>query len=135
MFLSNRVLYLYAFGFPNAWQRSIVPTKHCDLRNQQRRNPFKHAKGQQHSIKLKELTGPFLILGIGLSLGLLVFLLEKIVSVWKENMQISHVIPPSKIIIVVPKANEIILTKPLSPLKEPHVIIYDVMTSFVEAEG
>ena len=81
-----RVLYLYAFGFPNAWQKSIISIKHCDLRNKKKIDPFSQTySGQQRSIKLKDLASSFLILAIGLSFGFFIFLLEKIVSVWNDN--------------------------------------------------
>ena len=80
-----RVLYLYAFGFPVAWERSIIPKKHCDLRSQKKANSHVKVKGEQPSIKLTELSGAFLVLGVGLSFAFLVFLIEKIVAVWKEN--------------------------------------------------
>ena len=86
--------FLYAFGFPKAWHRRIMPKEYCNLRNAKTPNPFFKTKGEQHRpLTLKDLTGAFLILGIGLSFGFLVFLLEKIVSIWKDNTQMISVEP------------------------------------------
>ena len=94
-----RVLYLYAFGFPVAWERSIIPKKHCDLRSQKKAHV--KVKGEQPSIKLTELSGAFLVLGVGLSFAFLVFLIEKIVAVWKENTTTEI-----ELITIDPKAKE-----------------------------
>ena len=117
-----RVLYLYAFGFPVAWERSIIPKKHCDVRSQKKAHV--KVKGEQPSIKLTELSGAFLVLGVGLSFAFLVFLIEKIVAVWKETTD--TIVRP--VAVANDKGG---LTDPLSPdVKPPSdddtMVVYDL---------
>lgn len=65
-------------GLGDYWKKKHVPSMdRCKLENQD--------VGGPKPISLFELSSAFVILGIGLSLGILVYLVEKIISVYKER--------------------------------------------------
>ena len=82
--LKNRLLELQQIGlidFWDLWFRPMPPQ--CSENIHGNKMPDKKHK----PLSLKNLTGAFLVLLVGLSLSLLAFLYEKIISMWTEHQQ------------------------------------------------
>jgi hypothetical protein len=79
----KRVLNLHQTGlidFWDTWFRPMPPQCTGDIKSGHRKS-----KNKNSSLSLKNLTGPFLIIAVGLSLSFLAFLVEQIISIKNRN--------------------------------------------------
>ena len=68
-------------GLADYWTRKFTPhTESCKVENQK---DLTNGNDPQKILSLEDLSGPFILLVFGLSLSLLVFLLEKVCHIYK----------------------------------------------------
>ena len=84
----DRTLELHQAGLISYWTKQFEPnTKPCFNGNQKSKND-KEKKKPLLRLTLVNLMGAFALLAFGWLLSLLVFLIEKVISVWKANQVI-----------------------------------------------
>ena len=79
----NRLLYLWASGLINYWTDKYTPNVDKCLIKSNKPKINSENDGLK-ALMLKDFTGAFLLLGLGLSMAFLVFLLELIVFYYKK---------------------------------------------------
>ena len=84
----DRTLELHQAGLISYWTKQFEPNaRPCFNGNQNKKND-KGKKKPLIRLSLVNLTGAFALLAFGWLLSLFVFLIEKVISVWKANQVI-----------------------------------------------
>jgi ionotropic glutamate receptor len=83
--IPNRLMNLHQIGlidFWDTWFRPMPPQCTGDLQSGNRKSGNKNS-----SLSLKNLTGPFLVFAVGLSLSLVAFILEQSLSIPERKLR------------------------------------------------
>ena len=68
-------------GLPNYWREKILPkVEKCQLEN------YELASAEKRVLTLRDIKGPFIFLLTGISVSILVFLIEMIVFNYRTNI-------------------------------------------------
>jgi ionotropic glutamate receptor len=76
---------LWESGLPKFWMNGVIPRNECSAKTKPRRKN-QTTRRLIGPIKLNDLNGVFLILGIGTGLATFVFLIEKIIHFRRRQL-------------------------------------------------
>lgn len=86
--LLSSLMTLWESGLPKFWVNGVTPRHECLAKTKPRRFSQTNHRRLLVPIKLNDLMGAFLILGIGTGLATFVFLAEKIIHFRRQRMSI-----------------------------------------------